>query len=156
MAKTVIFNNAKVVLATSTGDASSTGRDVSTYVRAVRLTRTYDIHDDTVMGLTDHSVKPGLGNWTAELTLLQNFDTAQAQNIDKLLNDLADVGSTGKSFSVEVRPFNAVRSSDNPGYQGLAILESYTPMDGSVGDRLQTVVPFRGAGSLFRYASSSA
>jgi hypothetical protein len=94
------------------------------------------------------------------IDLLQSFSTSQASvesqlNIDKLLATLVDITTTGKTFMVGIRPNNAVRTSDNPEYRGLVTMESYSPMDGEVGDLLKMTIPLQSADNLQRLTSSS-
>jgi hypothetical protein len=141
----VVFKNAQVLLVTTT-------EDISDHVTRIRLNRTYDLHDDTRMGMTDHSRISGLGTWAFEFEVLQDFQSTGGA-IDKILNRIA---AAGVPIKIAVRPYKGVdRSSDNPEYSGDAILESYTPMDGAVGDLLKTTVPFQSAGSLTRTVSTS-
>lgn len=154
--ESVVFTNAKVTLATSTGEPD---HDISALVTSVELTRTYDLLDDTVMGETARSRKAGLETVTANVELVQRFSTSTSAgllNLDSLLQDLADRSSSGKSFSLYIRPVNANRNASNPEYQMLAVLESYSPISGAIGEILKTTVPFQsGGGSLTRDASTS-
>ena len=149
-----VFTNAKVVISTSTAAGAN---DVSNLVSSVELTRTYDLLDDTVMGESAHSRKAGLETATANIEFVQVFSTAGGQlNLDLLLNTLADVSATGSNFLIEVRPANANRGATNPEYSFLAVLESYAPMSGAVGEILKTTVPFQsGGGSVSRSVAST-
>jgi hypothetical protein len=139
----VIFTNARVMLTSDTDDLSA-------YVTRARLTRQKDLHDDTRMGHTAHSRVAGLEDWSVELELLQAFSTAEATIVDSILN-----AKIGQKFTIAIRPDNAARSASNPEYSGLVVLESYTPMDGAVGDLLKSTVPLRSAGNLSRVTTSS-
>ena len=148
----MILTNAMVLLTTSS-------QDISGLVSRVRLNRTFDEHDDTRFGLTDHSRVPGLGSWSFDLEAIQTFEstgstfysTGLATSLDAIL--AAKVGSA--AFQVEVRPVNAARSSDNPGYQGSVRLFEYSPIDGGAGDLLKTPIKLLSAGSLVRAVTSS-
>ena len=147
--KSEVFTNAYVAISTST---STGANDVSNLVTSVELTRTYDLLDDTVMGETAHSRKAGLETATATIEFVQVFSTdGGQQNLDLLLNTLADVSATGNSFLITVNPKNAATTDSNPAYSFLAVLESYAPMQGAVGEILKTSVPFQsGGGSVSR------
>ena len=148
-----VFTNAQVIISTSTSLGSN---DVSNLVSSVELTRTYDLLDDTVMGESAHSRKAGLETVTANIEFVQVFSTAGSQqNLDLLLNTLADIGATGSSFLLRLAPKNATISSANPSYSFLAVLESYSPISGAVGEILKTTVPFQSAGGSVTRASSS-
>jgi hypothetical protein len=141
----LIFKNAHFSLTTSTNDLSAK-------VRSLRLSRTYDIHDNTRMGHTAHSRITGLEDWRAEVTFLQNFASTENEPIDALL---AAKVLAGVAFEIAMRPVNAARTSDNPEFRGNVVIESYEPMTGAVGDLLETTVPFLSAGNLSRLVSSS-
>lgn len=153
----VIFNNAKVIISTSTADGTN---DISASVTKVTLERKYDLHENTHMGQSAKSRIAGLEEWSMTIDVLQSFSTGDASvesqiNIDKLLSTLIDINTTGKSFMVHVRPKNTARSSDNPEYKGLVVLESYSPMDGEVGDLLKMTIPLQSADNLTRSVSTS-
>ena len=154
--ESVVFTNAQVLLATSTGTPAN---DISSLVTSVELSRTYDLLDDTVMGESARSRKAGLETVTANVELIQRFSTSTSAgllNIDELLQTLADRSSSGKGFSMHIRPVNTTRSASNPEYQFQAVLESYSPIAGAIGEILKTTVPFQsGGGSLSRVTSSS-
>lgn len=146
----LIFNNAQVFLATST---SATPFDISAFITRCRLQRQFDLHDDTRMGLTAHSRIAGIEDWTAELEILQDFASTSigaTMGMDKLVASILGVRA-----QLTMRPVNGARTSDNPEFTGSVMLESYSPMDGSVGDLLKLTIPFKSAGSLTRIASSS-
>lgn len=166
----IILNQAEVLLGTSTAmvsTASGTSTttniapyDISAFVRRVRLQRQYDLHDDTRMGHTAHSRIAGLEDWTAELEVLQEFQTCTIAtnntgggvptNIDKLVSSILGVRAM-----IAIRPVAGSRTSDNPEFQGPVMLESYSPIDGAVGDLLSMTIPFRSAGNLTRYTSTT-
>ena len=148
-----VFTNAQVILSTSTALGT---RDVSNLVSSVELTRTYDLLDDTVMGETAHSRKAGLETVTANIEFIQVFSTGGSQeNLDSLLNTLADIGATGNNFLIRIASQNTTISETNPSYTFLAVLESYSPIAGAVGEILKTTVPFQSAGGSLTRASSS-
>jgi hypothetical protein len=151
----LIFNNAQVFLGTSSaiGSTSAGVFDISTFVTRIRLQRQFDLHDDTRMGLTAHSRIAGIEDWTAELELLQDFastSVAAAMGLDKLIASILGVRAR-----MAIRPVLAARSSDNPEFDGIVMLESYSPMDGAVGDLLKLTIPFRSAGSLTRTVAAT-
>lgn len=142
----LILNNAQVWLSTST--STSTAIDISAYVTRIRLQRQFDLHDDTRMGHTAHSRIAGIEDWTAELELLQDF---QASGIDATHGlDKTMAAILGVKALLIMRPVLAAKSSDNPEFSGPVMLESYSPLDGAVGDLLKLTVPFRSAGNLTR------
>lgn len=150
-------STAAVVIGTTTtgGTPEGTGlTDISSYVARCSLTREFDEHDDTVMGLTAHSRTPGLGSWGVELEMLQGWETGGGLvNVDRFLNDI--IAARAKVWAA-VRTCNTARTSDNPEYYGMVRLFTHTPYDGSIGDLLKTNPAFRSAGSLARAVCATA
>lgn len=155
----VIFNNAKVMLSTTTcSGITTTGMyDISAIVSRVRLNMEAAEVDDTVMGMEYRSRLPGLKSWQVDLELLQDFAAAVAtpfpvENPDKVLFAIYD---DNPRVIISVRPDNAIRSSCNPDYYGPARLFGYSPLDGAVGDLLKVNPSFRSAGNIIRSVTSS-
>ena len=145
----LVLKNAAVTI----GNASSSGTtDFSGACRRVRISETYDLLDDTRMGLNSHSRIAGLIDWRVEVELLQNFATTVPPAVDKLI---AAIYNYAQPVPITIRPVNAGRTSDNPEYSGMVILETFNPIDAAVG-ALQTVTAtFRSAGDLSRVVTSS-
>lgn len=114
------------------------GVDLSAFVRAIAITFEANQNDATVMGDTTIANLPGLKNWSIEATLKQDF---AASGPDVTLFPL--VGNTG--FSIEVKPVNSLTTSaTNPVFRSSsAVLASYPPLGGSVGDLAETAVTFQ-------------
>jgi hypothetical protein len=148
----MIFTNGYVALTTST-------QDISGLVTRLRLNRTFDEHDDTRMGLTDHSRVPGLGSWSFDIEAIQTFESTgsafYSTGLETSLDAILALKVGASAFTVAARPVNAARSSDNPEYRGSVRLFEYSPLDGQVGDLLKTPVRLLSAGSLTRITSSS-
>ena len=153
-----VFTKAQVTISSSTADVDLdfTDRNVSSSVKSVELSRTFDMLDDTVMGETARSRKAGLEDVTATIEFVQTFEAGGNQlNIDELLSDVADTSQSGSSVRVAIKPTTEIASATNPVYRFSSVLESHTPMSGAVGEILMTSVPFRSAGgSLERLTSS--
>jgi len=165
----MVFTNALIRVATSTAPSfgttttaeGSTGLyDLSPYVMRCRLTREFDEHDDTTMGLTDHSRIPGLESWEVELELTQQFHGtltgwsggASGRSLDDLLYELT---ASKPRCTVAVRACNTARASDNPEYYGTARFFRHSPLNGAVGDLLMTNPVFRSAGNINRVVSAT-
>jgi len=136
----------------STGSSSIDGAntiDLTGYANRIQISRTFDQHDVTVFGQTDHATALGLGKWQAQVELLQEYTSG---GIDARLWPL--VGSATAWFLM-VRPSYGARSSSNPEYTGPVRLADYNPINGQIGDPLKNAVTLVGAGSLSRVASSS-
>jgi hypothetical protein len=102
--------------------------DISDWVKSVTINYSGDMLEDTAMGDTTHSKKPGLKDWSIDLELFQDFVD------DGLDEDIWTAISGGLSQNVEVRATSAARGAGNPAYTGLAQIESFTPIAGSVGE----------------------
>lgn len=145
----VIFTNGMLVLASGSSGKDG-GTDLSGYLTQVRLTRSFDQHDTTVMGMTDHRTSLGLGKWSAACTLITGFGSSE---VDQYLQ--GKIGPSSEPLWLYARPVNAARTPSNPEYWGQVNIADYNPMDGNVGDPLKTPLTFVGAGSLLRTASCS-
>lgn len=151
----IVFTNGAVFFSTSTGALAIAGFDISTRVRQVAFTAEAEEHDVTAMGSNGWRARvPGLKSANAELTLYQDFESSStgAGAIDKRFFDLMD---NNVLFNLELRHFNAARSSDNPGYQMPTRAFTHNPLSGEVGSVLMTTVRLLSAGQLIRAVSSS-
>ena len=120
--------------------------DLSDHVKSCTLNYEAEMLDDTVMGDTTRSNIAGLLNWSIDVEFLQDFASAK---VDATLFTL--VGAA--AFTVTVKPTSGSVSATNPSFSGSAVLESYPPMSGSVGDLETASAPFRSAGTLTRATS---
>lgn len=109
------------------------------HTKSITLNYSAEMLDDTVMGCTTRSSLPGLKTWSLEVQFLQDFAAA---NVDATLWAL--VGAV--AFTVEVRAVNTGRGPTNPGYNAYAVLESYSPLSGGVGELGSTTAAFRPGG----------
>lgn len=140
----VVFRNAMVIVGTASAD-------ISDHVAALTLNRRFRMLDDTRMGITAISRVAGNEEWSAELEIIQDFQSTGA-NIDGILWGLSQAQA---AFPIKMRPVNAARTSDNPEYLGNVFMEALTPMRGPAGELLKVTVPFVSAGSLSRLVTSS-
>lgn len=108
--------------------------DLSSYVRSVTLSYEAETGDDTAMGDDTRSNLAGLYNWSIEVEFNQDYD---ASAVDDTL--FAKVGKTG---TVKVRNDAGAISTTNPEFSGDAVLTSYPPLGGSVGDVHTTSASF--------------
>jgi len=120
--------------------------DLSDHVKSCTLNYEAEMLDDTVMGDTTRSNMAGLLNWSIDVDFLQDFASAK---VDATLFTL--VGAA--AFTVVLKPTSGSVSSTNPSFTGTAVLESYPPMTGGVGDIETVSVTFRSAGTLARATS---
>lgn len=122
------------------------GNDVSDHVKQVSINYSADIQDSTAMGDGSHTRMGGLKDWSLNVDFYQDY---AASNLDSILFPLV-----GTNFTVIVRPVEStVVGTGNPNYTGTAILESYNPINGSVGDIATTSVTIPGSGTLSRATS---
>lgn len=121
------------------------GKDLSAYLEDVTLTYEADEIESTSSGTTvnDKSFVAGLRSWSVDATFQQDY---AALSVDVTLFSL--VGAD--PFTIKVRPTSAAKAATNPSFEGSAILLSYPPMSGKVGELARVSVKFRGTGALTR------
>lgn len=119
--------------------------DWSDHVRSVTVEYSAELQDDTVMGDDTRSMIGGLKDWSVTAEVLAD-EAANEPNAVLF----ADVGTTA---TILVRPTSSAVSTTNPNYTGTAILESYQPVQGTVGDMQTFTAVFRAAGTLSRATS---
>ncbi len=105
--------------------------DLSDHVRQVTVNINSEEKDFTAMGAAGKARRAGLRDDSYEIEWNQDF---AAGEVDATFWPL--VGAA--PFAVEVRATTAAKSATNPSYEGNAILTSYNPIDGAVGDELVT------------------
>lgn len=130
----LVFKNAYVLI---------NSVDLSDHVRQVTLNYKAEQQDDTAMGDSARSRIPGLLDWDLDIEFFQDYASGK---VDATLFSL--VGAA--PFAIAVRPVNTTIASTNPEYQGNAVLESYQPMGGAVGENLMAPTKFMGVGALTR------
>lgn len=122
--------------------------DLSDHVKSLTITGEADEIDTTAMGTTgSREFLAGLKTWSAQIEFQQDH---AAGEVDATLFPLWDAGTV---FACIFRPDSAAQAADNPEFTGNAILTSYNPIAGSVGEYSQVTVPLRGTGALARDAS---
>lgn len=131
------------VLTDASVDIDST--DLSDHVKSVTINYSAEMQDDTVMSDDTRSNKGGLKDWSMDIEFLQDW---AASEVDATLFSLV-----GTTFTVNVRPESGSASSTNPEYSGTGILESYPPLDNSVGELASTSITIQSAGTLNRNTS---
>lgn len=120
------------------------GNDISDYVQSVSLTYEREVQDETAMGDTTRKNKVGLKNWSAELSLKQDFANG---SLDDLLFGMADAGA---AVTLIMRPTSAGVGADNPQYSGSCVITSYPPFGNQVGELATTSVSLVPAGNMTR------
>lgn len=135
MAETVFTNGFLSVAAT----------DLSDHVRQMTLTYNSELQDITAMGDTARERLGGLNDWSLQVEFNQDY---AASEVDATL-----FSNVGASVAIEVRPDQGAVAATNPKFTGNAILESYQPVGGTVGDAHVAPVTFQGNGALTRATS---
>lgn len=119
--------------------------DLSAYTRRVRIPTTADVPEITASADVWKTFLGGLKAWTLEIEFNQDY---AASKVDATL-----WAALGTSVTVEFTPTSSAVSATNPKYNGSAILTSYAPQDGAVGDAAQVTASFQGSGTLTRSTS---
>jgi hypothetical protein len=128
-------------------DASFTigGTDLSDHVQSITLNYEAEAKDDTAMGDSTRSNAGGLKAWNVDVTLFQDY---AASETDATL--FSSVGSLanfiGKASSEAV-------TATTPSFSGTALLQSYQPISGTVGDMHTITISLVSAGDLSRNTS---
>jgi predicted secreted protein len=118
------------------------GVDLSDHVRSLTLSHEGETVDITAMGDTSREMLGGLKSWSMEVEFNQDFAAAK---VDATLFPLL-----ATTVALVFRPDTGAVSATNPEFTGNAILTSYPPLAGSVGDAHVTSVSFTGSGDLAR------
>lgn len=120
--------------------------DLSDKVRRVTINYEAEMVSKDAMSNDARRRIAGLKNWTAELEFNQDYASGE---VDATLFSL--VGAA--AFAVEFRPDAGSVSATNPKYTGNALLASYTPISGSVGELNMANVTLEGDDDLTRATS---
>ena len=131
MAIVGVFTNAYV---------SVNGVDLSDHGRSITVSDERAAVDVTAFGAGYVQETKGLGTATISIGFLQDLSAAK---VHATLQPL--IGSS-TPVAVEVRAVNSGRTATNPGMVlASALLFTYTPLDGSIGDAAEFTAEFRNA-----------
>lgn len=129
-------------------------KDVEVLVNAVDLsidtisaTVNYGGEIQEATGMNSAGVRTklaGLTDWSIELSLNQDFDSGR---VDATLFTL--IGAAGVTISVMGNKTTGVGVT-NPKFSGTALLESYGPIAGGIGEVAVVSATFQGSGALTR------
>lgn len=117
--------------------------DLSDHVRQLTIDYKAEIQDKTSMSANSKQRIAGLKDWSVKIDFNQDFAAA---NVDATMFPL--VGAA--AFAVEFRPDAGAVSVTNPKFTGNAVLESYPPISGSVGQLVMASINLLGDGDLTR------
>jgi hypothetical protein len=112
--------------------------DLSDHVKSVTVKYSAELQDATVMGNAGRRKLAGLKDWSIDVEFDQDFASAK---VDATLYSLVGVET---ALKVRASKTGAI-SATNPEFQGNGMLESYSPVAGSIGDVLRTSVTFQGS-----------
>ncbi|MFQ5518229.1 MAG: radical SAM protein, partial [Acidimicrobiia bacterium] len=113
---------------------------------SLTLTYTGDTPEDTAMGAANRSyLASGLTDWDISGTFRQDFAAAK---VDATLFSIV-----ATSVTTTLKPTSGAISATNPSFAGSTILDSYNPIDGSVGDSHTVPFSLKGTGALTRATS---
>lgn len=113
--------------------------DLSDHVRSATIETTRPEVDVTGMGASNMEITPGIGDATITVEFLQDYAAGQ---VDATLWPLS---TTDTPFNVDIKASSAATSATNPLYRMSALMYSYSPIAGGVGDANTTEVTFRNA-----------
>lgn len=111
--------------------------DLSNHFSTIEVNTERDEVDVTGFGSTQREILLGLGDGTISGEVFQDFATG---SVDETLWPLSQ-GDT--PFVVRVRADAGVVSATNPEYTMTAVLPTFNPLSGSVGEANSTSVTFR-------------
>ena len=125
-------------------DASITvnGVNLSDHVSSVTIESSFDEVDFTAFGSKYKEIGQGIGDATITLAVFQDFAAA---SVDATLWPLSQSGAT---FPVVVKPTSLAVSATNPSYTMTAVLLSFNPLAGAVGEASTTDVTLRNAANV--------
>lgn len=123
------------------------GVDLSADTESVSINISSEMLDETAMGDDTRINKGGLKTWSIDLNFHQDY--ASTSDPDATLYPLI-----GTTTSFEIRPQNSCTTLTNPAFYGIGVVESYTPLGGSVGSLLDAPCTIQSAGSLTRATAS--
>lgn len=127
---------------------SVNGVDLSTDVRSVTINYSAELQDSTSMQEFGRRRLPGLRDGSVDIEFKQNYD---AGRVDETLFDL--VGADPFPLLIRHKGADPV-SATNPQYEMDALLETYSPIAGTVGELSTTTCTFQTDGLIDRVVSS--
>lgn len=120
--------------------------DLSDHVKSVKINYKAETPENTAMSVTSKTRLPGLKDWDIDIEFNQDYASAK---VDATMFPL--VGAA--AFAVAIRPDAGAQSTTNPTFSGNALLSSYDPVAGKVGDVAMAPVKLIGTGTLTRTAT---
>ena len=123
--------------------------DLTSFVMSATLNFEGDLQEETAMG-GDRTRRrlSGLIDWGVEMTMKQDFVDGGP---DSVLFDL--IGNPEPTLIQVTANGSLVAANVNPRYFGMAVLSTYTPLGGGVGELSTTPANFMASGPLDRDAA---
>ena len=117
--------------------------NLTNFVMSCTLNFTGDLQEETAMGTDGTRARlSGLKDWSLEMTMKQDFTAGP----DAVLFDLIGAAKT----MIQVTADGPTPGATNPRYYGMAVLQDYSPLAGSVGELSTTPANFMASGPLTR------
>lgn len=121
------------------------GTVISDHVTSLTLDTGIETLDKTAMGSSTRVMRKGLDTWTLEFEVLADFASGE---LDALID-----GLTNREAAIEVRPTSSSVGATNPKWTGTALVTSYGPVAGAVGDQAKSSCSCVAASALTRAES---
>ncbi len=115
---------------------------LTAFTQSVTITYSRELVDITVMAATTRARLGGLFDWSMAFEMTQDF---AASGPDVTLFSLV-----GVSTALKVRVTSGAISATNPEYQGNGLLESYPPLQNTIGELATITLNFLANGALTR------
>lgn len=112
------------------------GVDLSDHVKKLTVEDNREPVDFTAMGATSKVYGKGLGDAKITVEFFQDFAAG------KVYATCAPLIASTTPVTVEARPVNGARSATNPGMVMSALLFTFTPLDGTVGEATMYTAEF--------------
>ncbi len=120
--------------------------DLSARVESLTLNVGAETPETTAMSDGTRQRVASFIDWSIDVTFRQDFIAPATNAVDSTLFSL--VGAV--AFAIIIRPDAAAKGATNPEFTGNALLASYSPLTGSVGDVASAPATFQGDGALSR------
>lgn len=119
--------------------------DLSDWCKSASIEYEAEAIDETAMGDTTRANIGGLKSWSLSADLMQDYASSA---VDQTLWSLV-----GTVVTVKLKATSASNSATNPEYNGSALIQSYGPVGGAVGELHMTRIVAVSAGALSRATS---
>lgn len=116
------------------------GVDLSKRANQVAITTSAEEVDLTTFQAVNKQTGKGLGDGSMQVTFIQDFEVAM---VDATLWPLAQ---GEEPFFIEVKPFKTAKAVTNPLFKMEALLFTYDPLSGQMGQASTTQVQFKNVG----------